>query len=159
MWAYNFIDDAFVRVEIEGQTGIAIQVIISRWRRRRGEGRTISRLEPERLFLLSLYERDPGGSPQGEAQGWNRQDLLTIVVCVVDVGSRRAQIRWGMPGSGKCCIVNQPQPLLGMTGHLWSTIDSFATIATHPKILKVNQPSYRAIGDAQSLVLWPKSRS
>ena len=28
-WAYNFIDNAFVRVEIESQTGVAIQVMIS----------------------------------------------------------------------------------------------------------------------------------
>jgi len=96
LWAYNFIDDAFVRVEIEGQTGIAIQVIISQWWRRRGEGRTISQSEPERPSLSSLCERDPGGLSSGERarmDGWIRQDLLTIVVRVVDVGSRRARIQ------------------------------------------------------------------
>jgi len=60
LWAYNFIDNAFVRVEIEGQTGVAIQEMIDQREEEEERGRTISRLEPERPSLLSLCERDPG---------------------------------------------------------------------------------------------------
>ena len=80
-------------MEVEGQTGIAIQVIISGPWREESEGRTISRLEPERPSLLSSYEHDPRKVSSGDVQGWNLQDLLTIAAYVVDVGSRRARIR------------------------------------------------------------------
>jgi len=58
LWAYNFIDNAFVRVEIEGQTGVAIQAMIDQ--REEGEGRgthyfSIKTLEA--LFVVFVRTR------------------------------------------------------------------------------------------------------